>query len=162
MPPTWFNMIMSNTEFVPSSSKFKIVESKSERRWKPLTLPSYALISANYHLLPALLEMTSSDTRLCQRSHLYSPRWHVAIWCLVSRVLIIRTCVFSQFCPRRGVWKDVKCPSRLLSCVAKDTSLSINTFGPPSSSLFSFLKNCYERHLWWFPTNPLLQAFYIY
>ena len=153
---------MSDTKFVPSSSKFKIMESKSEHRWKPLTLPSYTVILTNYHLLPPLLKMTSSDTKLCQRLYLYSPRWRVAIWCLVPRALTFKLVYFLSFAPKRGVWKDVRCPLWLLSCMPKDTSLLINTFGPLSSSLFSFLKNCYKQWLQWFPANPLLQGFYIY
>ena len=162
MPLTQFGMTMSDAEFVPSFPNSMLWNKSRKMCESLLTLPSYILVSAQIiTLLPALLEMTSSDTRLYQRSHLYSPGWRVALWCLILRAPSFKPVYFLNFALRLGVWKDIQCPSRLLSCAGKNTSLPINAFSPPFSSLFPFLKNCCKQCLRWFPANTPLQAFYI-
>ena len=125
VPPTWFSVITSQTEFVPSFSNSKVEESKLENRWRLLMLSGYTLISTSHHSLPALLEVTGSNTRLCQRSYLYSPRWRVALRHLVSRALIIRIAVhFLSFAPDMGCEKTSNIPQDFWVTRQK-TSLSL-------------------------------------
>ena len=80
-------------------------------------------------------------TRGYIKGHICIPRDYAWQYGALFRALSSFKLVYSlSFAPRCVVWKDVKCPSWLLSYTAKDTSLLINIFSSPPSSLFFSLK----------------------